>query len=101
MTLRHKNNWELLVAVILSAKCTDKRVNIITNTLFKKYKTLDDYVHATPVAFEKMIRSCTYFRNKTRNILAAAKVQENVIKFLEGTIKKEIYVPGKLVSFVV
>ena len=45
ISLHYSNNWELLVAVILSAQCTDKMVNTVTKTLFGKYKTLDDYIH--------------------------------------------------------
>jgi len=63
-----------MVAVQLSAQCTDKRVNIVTKELFRKYKTIDDYIHAKPAEFEKAIGSVTYFHNKTKNILAAAKI---------------------------
>ena len=66
--------WELLVAVQLSAQCTDKRVNLVTAKLFKKYKTLADYVAAQSHVFEQDIRSCGYFRAKTKNILAAARM---------------------------
>ena len=52
IALRFSNNWELLVAVILSAQCTDKKVNEVTARLFKKYKTLDDYVRVRPKEFE-------------------------------------------------
>ncbi|MCX6738437.1 MAG: hypothetical protein NT098_00085 [Candidatus Parcubacteria bacterium] len=55
MMLHHGNNWELLVAVELSAQCTDKKVNEITPALFKKYPTLSDYVKAKPSEFEKYI----------------------------------------------
>src|SRR3990167_6862212 len=74
MVLRYSNNWELLVAVILSAQCTDKKVNEVTERLFKKYKTLDDYANADARAFEQDIKSTGFFRNKAKNILAAAKV---------------------------
>ncbi len=77
IALRHKNSWELLVAVILSAQCTDKKVNEVTQALFKKYKTLDDYVHANPQVFAQDIRQTGFFNAKARNILATAKmVQE-------------------------
>ena len=55
IALNYGNNWELLVAVILSAQCTDKKVNEVTAALFKKYRTLDDYVHAKPSEFEQDI----------------------------------------------
>ena len=69
MMLHYGNNWELLVAVELSAQCTDKKVNEITPALFKKYPTLDDYVKAKPGEFEKMIFQSGFYKNKTKNIL--------------------------------
>ncbi|MEK7079466.1 MAG: endonuclease III, partial [Patescibacteria group bacterium] len=74
MVLNYSNNWELLVSVILSAQCTDKMVNKVTEKLFKKYKTLDDYVNALPAEFEKDIHSTGFYRNKAKNILATAKI---------------------------
>lgn len=74
IVLRFSNSWELLVAVILSAQCTDKKVNEVTAPLFKKYRTLEDYVSADPKEFEKMIRSTGFYRVKARNILASAKI---------------------------
>ncbi len=74
IALRHSNNWELLVAVILSAQCTDKMVNKVTAKLFKKYKTLNDYVHAKRPVFERDIRPTGFYRNKAKNILASAKI---------------------------
>lgn len=74
IALRHKNPWELLVAVILSAQCTDKKVNEVTEKLFKKYRKLDDYVHATPQEFAQDIRQTGFFNAKTKNILATAKM---------------------------
>jgi len=74
IVLRFSNSWELLVAVILSAQCTDKKVNEATAPLFKKYRTLEHYVGADPKEFEKMIRSTGFYRAKTRNILASAKI---------------------------
>ena len=59
--LNYKTNWELLVAVILSAQCTDKRVNEVTKTLFKKYKTLNDYLNANQKEFEKDIKSTGFY----------------------------------------
>lgn len=71
--LNYGNPLELLVAVILSAQATDKKINEITKTLFKKYKTLNDYVSANPKEFEKDIRQSGFFRSKTKSILGAAK----------------------------
>ncbi|MBI4599994.1 endonuclease III [Candidatus Uhrbacteria bacterium] len=72
IALRYSNPWELLVAVILSAQCTDKKVNDVTRELFKKYRTLDDYVSAKQRDFEKDIYSTGFYRAKARHILASA-----------------------------
>lgn len=74
IALKYSNNWELLVAVVLSAQCTDKKVNEVTQDLFRKYPTLDDYVAALPGEFEKDIKPTGFFRNKTKNILSTAKI---------------------------
>jgi endonuclease-3 len=93
--LKFKTPWQMMVAVRLSAQCTDKQVNKVTRELFKKYKTLGDYVQANPVEFEKMVHSCTYSYNKTRNILAAAKVVKREFKGkLPKTIEQMIRIPG-------
>lgn len=72
IALRHNTPWELLVAVILSAQCTDKKVNEVTKSLFKKYRTLDAYCDADPVEFERDIHATGFYRSKTRHILATA-----------------------------
>jgi endonuclease-3 len=93
--LTYKTPWQFMVAVQLSAQCTDKRVNIVTKELFKKYKKLDDYIHAKPQEFDLMIRSVTYHNNKTKNILAAAKyIKEHHQGKLPQTINELIKVPG-------
>ena len=93
--LKYKTPWQFLVAVQLSAQCTDKRVNIVTKELFKKYKTLDDYARADPKEFEKMIHSVTFSFNKTRNILSAARYVKEVHKGkLPRTIEEMIKIPG-------
>ena len=95
IVLEYSNNWELMVAVILSAQCTDKMVNKVTDKLFKKYKTLADYVKADSKEFENDIRSTGFFRNKTKNILAAAKIIKN--KFggvVPNTMKDLLTLPG-------
>jgi endonuclease-3 len=63
---------ELLVATILSAQCTDKRVNLVTPVLFAKYRTAADYAKAAPATLEKQIRSTGFFRSKTKSIRGAA-----------------------------
>lgn len=72
--LRHENALQLLVATILSAQCTDVRVNIVTPALFAKYRTAADYANADPAVFENEIRSTGFFRAKTKSILGAAKL---------------------------
>lgn len=74
IALNFSNPWELLVAVMLSAQCTDKQVNIVTAKLFKKYPKLGDYLRANPQEFEKDIYSTGFYRTKAKNILAAAKI---------------------------
>jgi len=66
--------WQLLVAVILSAQCTDKKVNEVTKGLFKKYKTLCDIAHSSQAQFEKDIYSTGFFKTKAKNIRAMAKI---------------------------
>jgi endonuclease-3 len=70
--LDFKNPLELLVATILSAQCTDKRVNAVTPALFAKYRSAADYAKASVPAVEKMIRSTGFFRSKTKSIRGAA-----------------------------
>jgi len=72
--LRYSSPWELLVAVMLSAQCTDKQVNIVTAHLFKKYKTLDDYMNASLKEFENDIFSTGFYHSKAKHILATAKI---------------------------
>jgi endonuclease III len=67
------NDWELLVAVILSAQCTDKMVNQVTAKLFGKYRSVEDYASADPLEFEADIRSTGFFRNKAKHIISAAQ----------------------------
>lgn len=75
--LRHSNPLQLLVATILSAQCTDARVNTITPALFKKYKTASDFAQAPPGQLEDEIRSTGFYRNKARNIRkACARIEE-------------------------
>jgi endonuclease-3 len=70
--LDFKTPLQLLVATILSAQCTDKRVNMVTPALFRKYRTAADYAKAPPAELETMIRSTGFFRSKTKSIRAAA-----------------------------
>jgi endonuclease-3 len=71
--LHHSNPLELLVATILSAQCTDKRVNLVATELFKKYRTAADYANADPLELEREIKPTGFFRNKARNIQACCR----------------------------
>ena len=95
MVLKYRNNWELMVAVQLSAQCTDKKVNEVTEKLFKKYKTLKSYIEAKPQVFEKDIYQTGFYRNKTKNILAAAKmVKEKFGNKIPRTMGEILTLPG-------
>jgi endonuclease III len=71
--LHHSNAWELLVATILSAQCTDKRVNEVTPGLFKKYPTMQDFANASQAELAQDIRSTGFFNNKAKSVIGAAK----------------------------
>jgi len=71
--LNHGSPVELLVATILSAQCTDERVNIVTSTLFRKYRGVSDYADADPAELEKDINSVNFFRNKAKSIQGMAR----------------------------
>lgn len=83
ITLAFKKPWESVVATILSAQCTDARVNIVTASLFKKYKTVRDYARAGQRALEADIHSTGFFRSKARHIIAAA---QKVLKDFSGRV---------------
>ncbi len=72
-SLDHRDPLELLVATILSAQCTDARVNIVTKDLFRTYRTAGDYAAANPAVFEQEIRSTGFFRNKTKSVIGMAQ----------------------------
>jgi len=93
--LNYKNPLELLVAVILSAQATDKKINEITENLFKKYKTLDDYVKAKPSEFERDIKQSGFFRSKTKSILGAVtKIKEEYDGKVPDTMEELLTLPG-------
>src|SRR5271169_4298980 len=71
--LDHRSPLELLIATILSAQCTDKRVNIVTAELFKKYRSAEDYANAPIAELEQAIRTTGFFRNKAKNIQACCR----------------------------
>jgi endonuclease-3 len=93
--LIHRNPWELLVATILSAQCTDKRVNMVTPGLFAKYPTPRDFAAVRPEALANDIRSTGFFNNKAKSIVGAAK---KIVNEFGGrvpkTLEELITVPG-------
>ncbi|MEM4282507.1 MAG: endonuclease III [Candidatus Woesearchaeota archaeon] len=72
--LVHDTPWELLVATILSAQCTDKVTNKVTKELFQRFKTPQDFAKLTPEQLQPHIKSITFFRNKSKNIIACARM---------------------------
>jgi endonuclease-3 len=73
-SLNYNTPFELLIATILSAQCTDERVNLVTADLFRKYRQPEDYLKVSPRELEKDIQSTGFFRNKTKSIQGTAKV---------------------------
>ncbi len=93
--LHHRNPWELLVATILSAQCTDKRVNEVTPGLFTKYPTIDDFAAARPEVLANDIRSTGFFNNKARSIIGAARrIKEAFKGRVPRTMEEMLTVPG-------
>ncbi len=93
--LHYTKPWQLLIAVILSAQCTDKKVNEVTQELFKKYTTLASVAHAEQSEFEKDIYSTGFYRAKTKNILGMAKLlQEKFGGKVPRTMKDILTLPG-------
>ena len=93
--LQHSTAWELLVATILSAQCTDARVNMVTPILFKKYPTVKHFAALKPEELEPDIRSTGFFRNKSKSIVGAAK---KVVNDFHGeaphTMQELLTIPG-------
>ena len=95
IALNFSNPLEILVATVLSAQCTDERVNIVTKSLFKKYKKVQDYAKANLKTFEQEIRSTGFYRNKAKNIISAA---QRIVKDFNGkfpdSMDKLMQLPG-------
>lgn len=72
-SLQHRDPLQLLVATILSAQCTDERVNLVTKTLFREYRTARDYADADPDILAEQIKSTGFYRNKTKSIIGMAQ----------------------------
>lgn len=95
IALKYSNNFELLVAVMLSAQCTDKQVNIVTEKLFKKYKKLEDYAAARQEDFEQDIFSTGFYKNKAKNILATARIiKDRFDGRVPNTMNELLSLPG-------
>ena len=93
--LNHKNAFELLIATILSAQCTDVRVNQVTQTLFPKYPDAKAFAYANPGELEQEIRPTGFFRNKTRSVMGAGKgILENFGGEVPRTMEEILTLPG-------
>lgn len=79
--------FQLLVAVILSAQCTDKRVNVVTEKLFKKYSTVRDFATLAPEVLEKEIYTCGFYKNKAKNIISASK---KIVEEFHGIVPQTV-----------
>jgi endonuclease-3 len=93
--LNHENPFQLLISTILSAQCTDERVNIVTATLFQKYPTPEAFAYANPGEVEQDIRPTGFFRNKTKSIIGASK---RIVGVFHGevprTMEEMLTIPG-------
>ena len=93
--LTHRSAWELLVATILSAQCTDVRVNLVTPVLFEKYPTVQDFAALEPEQLEPDIRSTGFFRNKSKSLVGAArKVVADFGGNVPPTMEELLSLPG-------
>jgi endonuclease-3 len=93
--LEHDGPFQLLIATILSAQCTDVRVNEVTRTLFKKYRTPEDFAYANPRELETEIRPTGFFRNKTKSIQGAGKkIVEEFHGKVPQTMEELLTLPG-------
>lgn len=85
--LNHETPWQLLIATILSAQCTDDRVNIVTADLFKKYSSIEAFANAKLEELERDIHSTGFYRNKAKNIIECAK---RLVNDFDGVVPKSI-----------
>jgi len=93
--LKFENPFQLLIATILSAQCTDVRVNQVTQELYKKYKKPEDFAYASAAELEKEIRPTGFFRNKTKSIMGASKaIVENFGGRVPRTMEEILTLPG-------
>lgn len=93
--LNHETPWQLLVATILSAQCTDKRVNMVTPVLFERFPTVEDLANANQQEVAEIIKSTGFFNNKSKNIIGAArKILNDFHGEIPRTIEQLLTVPG-------
>ena len=85
--LNHENAFQLLIATMLSAQCTDARVNIVTKDLFQKYKTVEDFANADVKELEKDIYSTGFYKNKAKNIINCSK---KLLELYNGEVPSDI-----------
>ncbi|GFI33245.1 MAG: endonuclease III [Lachnospiraceae bacterium] len=85
--LNHDNAWQLLIAVIMSAQCTDARVNLVTKDLFRKYDTLEKFAYAEIEELEQDIHSIGFYHNKARNIILCAR---KLVEEFGGQVPKSL-----------
>lgn len=85
--LNYETPWQLLIAVIMSAQCTDARVNIVTKDLFQKYKSLEDFANADQKELGRDIHSTGFYQNKSKNIIACAK---RLVEVYNGELPKTL-----------
>lgn len=85
--LNYKTPWQLLFATILSAQCTDERVNIVTKDLFEKYRSIEDFAFADQTELEKDIHSTGFYKNKAKNIIACAN---RLLTEYHGEVPREL-----------
>lgn len=93
--LDHRNPYELLAATILSAQCTDARVNMVTPALFERFPTPEDLAVADPLEVEELIRSTGFYKNKTRSLLGMARaLVERYDGEVPGAMRDLVSIPG-------
>jgi endonuclease III len=93
--LHHRNAWELLVATVLSAQCTDARVNMVTPALFERFPTPTDFAHASLPEIEEMIRSTGFYHNKAKSLKGAAtRLVDEFSSKVPETMEELLTLPG-------
>ena len=93
--LKHENPFQLVISTILSAQCTDVRVNLVTEKLYKKYPNAKAFAHANPAELEQEIRPTGFFRNKTKSVMGASKaIVEKFGGEVPRTMEEMLSLPG-------